>query len=110
MLAVNPFASTRGIIGWDRDEHAASVARLVRASGAALGAVIDPDGEHLSLVDDTGHVLTDDEALLAFVALVAGHLGERRDRAAAVGHQPRRPPGRRPGRRGRSAPSCRTPR
>jgi mannose-1-phosphate guanylyltransferase / phosphomannomutase len=73
VLAVNPFASTRGIMSWDRDEHAASVASLVRASGASLGAVIDPDGEHLTLVDDTGHVLSDDEALLAFVSLVAGH-------------------------------------
>ena len=45
---------------------------------APLGRVIDPDGEHLTLVDDTGHVLSDDEALLAFVTLVAGHLGERR--------------------------------
>jgi mannose-1-phosphate guanylyltransferase / phosphomannomutase len=78
VLAVNPFASTRGIIGWDRQEHAASVARLVRASGAALGAVLDPDGEHLSLVDDTGHVLSDDEAVLSYVTLVAGHIGERR--------------------------------
>ena len=73
VLAVNPFASTQGIMSWDRDEHAASVASLVRASGASLGAVIDPDGEHLTLVDDTGHVLSDDEALLAFVSLVAGH-------------------------------------
>ncbi len=73
VLAVNPFASTQGIMSWDRDEHAASVASLVRASGASLGAVIDPDGEHLTLIDDTGHVLSDDEALLAFVSLVAGH-------------------------------------
>src|SRR5215207_5192398 len=78
VLAVNPFASTRGIMGWDRHAHAATVAGLVRASGAALGAVVDPDGEHLSLVDDSGHVLTDDEALLAFVALVSAHVGDRR--------------------------------
>jgi mannose-1-phosphate guanylyltransferase/phosphomannomutase len=77
VLAVNPFASTRGIMGWDRDEHAASVAGLVRASGAALGAVVDPDGEHLSLVDDRGHVLSDDESLLAYVSLVAGHLRDQ---------------------------------
>jgi mannose-1-phosphate guanylyltransferase / phosphomannomutase len=74
VLAVNPFASTRGVMSWDRDEHAVRVANHVRASGATLGAVVDPDGEHLSLVDDTGHVLSDDEALLAFVSLVAGHL------------------------------------
>jgi mannose-1-phosphate guanylyltransferase / phosphomannomutase len=74
VLAVNPFASTSGVLSWDRDEHASSVARLVRASGAALGAVIHPDGEHLTLVDDAGHVLSDDEALLAFVSLVTSHL------------------------------------
>jgi mannose-1-phosphate guanylyltransferase/phosphomannomutase len=77
VLAVNPFASTRGVMSWDRDEHAASVAGLVRASAASVGAVIDPDGEHLTLVDDTGHVLTDDESLLAYVSLVANQIGDR---------------------------------
>jgi len=77
VLAVNPFASTRGIMSWSRDEHAAAVAGLVRASGASLGAVIDPDGEHLTVVDDSGRVLSDDEALLAYVSLVSGHLADR---------------------------------
>jgi mannose-1-phosphate guanylyltransferase/phosphomannomutase len=77
VLAVNPFASTRGVMSWDRDEHAASVAGLVRASAASVGAVVDPDGEHLTLVDDTGHVLTDDESLLAYVSLVASQIGDR---------------------------------
>jgi mannose-1-phosphate guanylyltransferase / phosphomannomutase len=77
VLAVNPFASTRGVMSWDRNEHAASVAGLVRASAASVGAVVDPDGEHLTLADDTGHVLTDDESLLAYVSLVANHLGDR---------------------------------
>ena len=77
VLAVNPFASTRGVMSWDRDEHAASVAGLVRASAASVGAVVDPDGEHLTLVDDSGHVLTDDESLLAFVSLEANHIGDR---------------------------------
>ncbi len=44
------------------------VAALVQASGAHLGAVIDPDGEHLTLIDDEGHVLTDTEALLALLS------------------------------------------
>jgi mannose-1-phosphate guanylyltransferase/phosphomannomutase len=77
VLAVNPFASTRGVMSWDRDDHATSVAGLVRASGASLGAVIDPGGEHLTLVDDAGHVLSDNQALLAYVTLVSGHLGDR---------------------------------
>jgi mannose-1-phosphate guanylyltransferase/phosphomannomutase len=77
VLAVNPFASTRGIMAWSRDDHAHAVAGLVRASGASLGAVIDPDGEHLTVVDDAGHVLSDDQALLAYVTLVSGHLDDR---------------------------------
>ncbi|HEY4376658.1 MAG TPA: sugar phosphate nucleotidyltransferase, partial [Acidimicrobiales bacterium] len=78
VLGVNPYASTIGSIGFDRAEHAAEVGRLVRASGANLGAVIDPDGEHLTLIDDEGQILTDGEARLAFVSLVSGHLlGDR---------------------------------
>jgi mannose-1-phosphate guanylyltransferase/phosphomannomutase len=58
------------VIGFDRAAHAARLGDLVRSSGANLGAMLDPDGEQLTLVDDTGHVLGDDEALLALVQLV----------------------------------------
>jgi len=78
VLGVNPYASTRQRIAVDKGEAVANVARLVQASGAHLGALIDADGEHLTLVDDDGQVLTDAEARLAFVSLVAGHLvGDR---------------------------------
>ena len=50
--------------------NAQRVAELVRASGAQLGAVIDPDGEHLTIVDDEGTVLSDDQALLLLLRLV----------------------------------------
>ena len=50
------------------------MAAYVRTSGAHVGAVIDPDGEHLTIVDDRGHVLTDEQALLALLTLVSGHL------------------------------------
>jgi mannose-1-phosphate guanylyltransferase/phosphomannomutase len=70
VLVVNPYASTAGAIGWDPVASAARVADLVRASGAHLGAVIDPGGERLVLVDDEGRALSDDEALLAILALV----------------------------------------
>jgi mannose-1-phosphate guanylyltransferase/phosphomannomutase len=70
VLAVNPYASTPGAVAYDRDTHAGNVANLVRSSGAHLGAIIDPDGEHVTFIDDEGHVLTDTEALLAFVTLV----------------------------------------
>jgi len=74
VLGVNPYTTTLGALGFDREAHAGEVAALVRASGAHLGAVLDPDAEHLTLIDDSGHVLTDEEALLAFVTLVGGHL------------------------------------
>jgi mannose-1-phosphate guanylyltransferase / phosphomannomutase len=74
VLGVNPYASTRGAMGFDRQTHAAHVAELVRASGASIGAVLDPDGEHLTLVDDRGRVLDDATALHAFLRLVGGHL------------------------------------
>lgn len=70
VLAVNPYASTRQAMRFDRWQHANEVAELVRAAGAHLGAVFDSDGEHLTLVDDSGHVLTDDEALLCLLRLV----------------------------------------
>jgi mannose-1-phosphate guanylyltransferase/phosphomannomutase len=70
VLAVNPYASTSGVTGFDAAAHAAQVAALVRSAGAQLGAVLDADGERLTLVDDSGHVLTDDEALMAFLTLI----------------------------------------
>jgi mannose-1-phosphate guanylyltransferase/phosphomannomutase len=74
VLAVNPYASTAGLLEWDPARSAAGVAALVRASGASLGAVIDPDGEHLTLIDDTGRILQNDQAVLAMLELVGDHL------------------------------------
>jgi mannose-1-phosphate guanylyltransferase / phosphomannomutase len=70
VLSVNPYASTRQSLTFDRWEHASQVSGLVKASGAHLGAVIDTDGEYITLVDDTGHVLTDDQGLMALLHLV----------------------------------------
>ncbi len=70
VLAYNPYASTAQAATFDAREHAEQVARLVGASGAHIGAVLDPDGERLTLVDDSGHVLSNDEALLAILTLV----------------------------------------
>jgi mannose-1-phosphate guanylyltransferase/phosphomannomutase len=70
VLAVNPYASTPGAVAFEMDAHAANVANLVRSSGSHLGAVIDPDGEHVRFIDDEAHVLSDIEALLAFVHLI----------------------------------------
>ncbi len=74
VLAVNPFASTIGALSNDREAHVADVAALVKASGADLGAVLDPSGEQLTLVDDTGSVLGDDELLFCFLDLVCDRL------------------------------------
>ena len=45
------------------------MADAVRSSGADLGAVIDAGGERLTLIDGTGHVLSDDEAIMVFIEL-----------------------------------------
>jgi mannose-1-phosphate guanylyltransferase/phosphomannomutase len=70
VLVVNPYANTPGMMSVERDAHAARVAGLVRASGAQLGAVVDADGERLTIVDDEGTVLSDDQALLVLLKLV----------------------------------------
>jgi mannose-1-phosphate guanylyltransferase/phosphomannomutase len=76
VLVVNPYASTAAVMSSDRRAAAANVAELVRASGAHLGAVIDPGGERLTLVDDEGRVVSDDEALVLLLSLVvADHPG-----------------------------------
>ena len=77
-LAVNPFVSTVGVMRDHLTEHARNVGDLVRASGSHLGAVLDPDGERLILIDDEGHVLDDNEALLALLTLLPGKIaGDR---------------------------------
>jgi mannose-1-phosphate guanylyltransferase/phosphomannomutase len=75
VLGVNPYVSTTGLIAYDRDEHAESVAALVRASGSTIGAVLAPGGERLTLIDDSGHVLSDTETLLSLLVLHRDHLG-----------------------------------
>jgi mannose-1-phosphate guanylyltransferase / phosphomannomutase len=70
VLSVNPYAQTAGAAAFEVETHSARVAELVRASSAQLGAVIDPDGERITLIDDEGHVLSNDEALLSLLTLV----------------------------------------
>jgi mannose-1-phosphate guanylyltransferase/phosphomannomutase len=70
VLSVNPYAQTAGAAAFDVAAHAARVAELVRAANARLGTVIDPDGERITLIDDEGHVLSNDEALLTLLTLV----------------------------------------
>jgi mannose-1-phosphate guanylyltransferase/phosphomannomutase len=70
VLVVNPYAQTAGMISVDRAANARRVAELVRASGSQLGAVVDADCELITIVDDEGTVLSDDQALLVFLQLV----------------------------------------
>ncbi len=72
VLVVNPYANTANVLSFDRPAAAARVAELVRASGAHLGAVIDPGGEFVDVVDDRGHTLSHDEFLLVLLTLVTG--------------------------------------
>jgi len=70
-LVVNPYAATAAaVVANDRAASAARVSDLVRAGGAHVGAVIDPGGEHLTLIDGDGRILSDDEALLLLLELV----------------------------------------
>ena len=74
MLAINPYVSTAGRLAYDTSSGLERLAATVRASGANLGALIDPDGERLTLIDDAGRILSHTEALLAFIALIPDHL------------------------------------
>jgi mannose-1-phosphate guanylyltransferase / phosphomannomutase len=53
------------------DDHVQQLARLVRSSGAEVGALIDAVGEKLCLVDGSGRVLSPELQVLAFVGLVS---------------------------------------
>jgi mannose-1-phosphate guanylyltransferase / phosphomannomutase len=72
-LAVNPFMSTAGMLAIDLDAHARAVGDLVRASHSDLGAVFEPGGERLRVIDDTGQVLDGTTMLLAILELLADH-------------------------------------
>jgi mannose-1-phosphate guanylyltransferase/phosphomannomutase len=76
VLSINPYAQTPGMISVDLASSAARVVGSVRASGADVGAIIDAGGEHLTLVDGTGRVLTNDEALMVFLELITAAGGD----------------------------------
>ena len=77
VLAVNPYVSTAGVLGFDRQAHAEQVAGYVRTSGANLGIVMSPGGEELTLVDDQARVLDDTQAGLALLQLGVGEFAGR---------------------------------
>ncbi len=70
VLSVNPYAAAHESLTFDRWEHARGVSALVKTTGADFGAILAPDGERLTLVDDNGRALSDTEGLLALLSLV----------------------------------------
>ena len=78
VLSINPYAQTPGMIAVELNTSTGRVSDTVRGSGADLGAVIDAGGEHLTLVDGTGRVLTNDEALMAYLELITAVVGRAR--------------------------------
>lgn len=69
VLAVNPYAATPHAMAFNRAAHEERVADLVRSSGAHVGMVVEPGGEAVGLVDDTGRILSDTEAMLVALRL-----------------------------------------
>ena len=57
-------------------ENADALAKLVESSGAEVGALLEPGGERLRLVDGSGKILDGRTALLALVQLVARSAAE----------------------------------
>jgi mannose-1-phosphate guanylyltransferase / phosphomannomutase len=73
VLAVNAVLDEERVV-WPYDqteEHLENLSRLVRSSGAWLGALVDSPGERLRLVDGSGTILDPRTALLAYLRLVA---------------------------------------
>jgi mannose-1-phosphate guanylyltransferase/phosphomannomutase len=72
VLAVNPYASTVAATSIDETNvRSARLGELVRASGSHFGMLIDADGELSTIIDDEGTVLSNHQALLTLVSLVA---------------------------------------
>jgi phosphomannomutase len=83
-------AEPTGLFPRDPEPVPANLVELgeeVRARGADLGLAVDPDGDRLALVDETGEPLGEDLTLALAVERVLGVRGER-SRAASAGDGP----------------------
>ena len=74
VLGVNPYASTAGLLDFDRAGAVARVGELVQASGAALGAVFDPGGERFTLIDDHGDEVPGRAVMLSLLTLIGEYV------------------------------------
>jgi mannose-1-phosphate guanylyltransferase/phosphomannomutase len=72
VLSINPYASTASATAAleERSARVARLSELVKASGSQLAVEVDPDGETATIIDDEGHALDNDQALLALLSLV----------------------------------------
>ena len=107
VLSVNPYASTSGHDRVRRRHGLRTGRRPGRASGAHLGAVFDPDGERLFLVDDEGALLDRPRVPPRVRRPGLRPPARRPRRAAGDGDAARRPAGRRPRRAACARPRCR---
>ena len=74
VLGVNPYAATSGAMEFDRATTPSWWPAWCGPPGPKIGAVIDPDGEHLTVIDDEGRVLDDTTTCWPSSTLVSGHL------------------------------------
>ncbi|MHB8264027.1 MAG: sugar phosphate nucleotidyltransferase, partial [Acidimicrobiales bacterium] len=70
VLVSNPYGATAPATSTDRWSALKRVSDLVTASGAHLGAIIDPSGEGLTIIDDSGSVLDETQSLMVMLNLV----------------------------------------
>ena len=77
VLAINPYASTSGAAGLDREKSGEVVADLVTSSGAGLGVMFSAGGQLLSVVDDRGRLLDHTQLVLALIDLRGPLDGDR---------------------------------
>ncbi len=77
VLAVNAVVDeSRSVVSLDEiAQHQARLADLVTVSGSDLGAMFDPVGERLYLVDDSGRVCDAQATLLLAIAMLSGDGG-----------------------------------
>ena len=91
ILGVNPYASTAGALELRPRRSTPSRWRPTSEPPAPTSAPCStPTASTSRSIDDTGHVLTDEQALLALLTLVSGHLLGDTVALPVDGHPPRR--------------------
>ncbi len=74
MIALNAFFDNAKVLTFaaDRARHLQQLANVTTSLGAALGILLDQDGESLALVDDRGRIIEGSRLLALLTVLVAG--------------------------------------